>query len=102
MLAFVILHFDDKFEKAFFISPREWILLVLGAFVVFVSFIWDYSRFVINNIELDSVDSLGKHLEILTLSYTPVAFNWILYFSGVLLILAAIFFIYRRNKARHH
>ena len=97
ILASVILIFYDKLSGRFAMNAREWITLIIGAFVVFISFIWDYSRFLINKIHWDDLGHLTQDLEVLTLQYEPQSFNWPLFIMGSLIILLAIFIIYRRN-----
>jgi hypothetical protein len=97
VLSFIIFLFSDRNNEQFIINPREWVVLIIGAFVVFLAFIWDYTTFLLENIDLEKWDSLYRNMEVLTLEYTPGTFNWFIFTLGSLVIIAGIFMIYRRN-----
>lgn len=100
LLAMIIYHFNliSNFEVR--ILRKEWIILILGSFVVFVSFIWDYCRFLFKNISLSEIQnkSFSNKLFDLSVKYIPVSFNWVLFLSGFLIISFGIILILNRNK----
>ncbi len=98
VLAFIILYYSDKQFVQFFIHPREWVYLIAGAFVVFLSFIWDYTRFLFQHLQVEGIRSFYDEMEILSTQYIPQQFNWILFVAGCIIIAFTIFLIYNRNR----
>lgn len=100
ILAVVIYHSNVKSNHKTIIIRKEWICLIIGAFIVFVSFIWDYSKFLILNIPREEIQnkSLGDKLFDLSIQYIPESFNWIMFFVGFSVLLAGIILFYNRNK----
>ena len=100
LLALIIYHFNLKSNFQVKISRKEWMILILGSFIVFASFIWDYCRFLFNNIYLSELQnkSFSDKLFNLSVKYIPVSFNWVLFLSGFLIISFGIILIYNRNK----
>lgn len=75
-----------------------WILMILGSVIIFLSFIEDYSRLLINS-EVSIIE--GSRIkpgfnEAIT-SYVPEKFNWLIFSLGELIVLTSIFLIYRNN-----
>ena len=100
LLAMAIYHFNLKSNFKVRILRKEWLILILGSFIVFLSFIWDYCRFLFNNISLSELQnkSLNDKLFDLSVKYIPVSFNWILFFAGFFIISFVIILIYNTNK----
>lgn len=99
ILAMVIYHNSCK-GLSVKISRKEWVLLILGSFVVFISFVWDYCRFIFQNFsELENLgnDKLEKIYE-LSFQYIPVKFPWVLFFVGIIIISTGIYILYLRHK----
>ncbi|MEA3316695.1 MAG: hypothetical protein U9R54_01935, partial [Bacteroidota bacterium] len=87
LLALVINKFNKKKHFSLIINKYECLLLIGGAFVVFLSFIWDYSKYLISNFnEIKSVSFTDKLFN-LSVKYIPQKFNWILFFVGVAILL---------------
>ena len=99
-LALVINKYNIRKTINVVINKQEWILLISGAFVVFVSFIWDYSKYLIYNIKFSEIKSrsLSDKLFDLSIKYIPTKFNWSIFFIGVIIILFAIWKLHKRNK----
>jgi len=99
-LAVIIYKFHWK-KKPFNIQPREWILLVSGAFIIFMSFIWDFLLFFfpIHN-DYDHL-SVSEKLMTLSAKYQPETFNWWLFIVGLLVIIIGIYFIYKKNHNKN-
>ncbi len=78
----------------------EWGLIFIGAFVIFVTFIWDYAEIIIKKNFLSSFWSLSKntHFRNIILQYKPDYYNWYLFFLGEILILIAIILIFKHAK----
>ncbi|NOQ26146.1 MAG: hypothetical protein GQ564_12345 [Bacteroidales bacterium] len=100
LLAMIIYHFNLKSNFKVKISRIEWLILILGSFIVFTSFIWDYSRFLLNNLSLSELQdkTLVDKLFNLSIKYIPESFNWILFLSGFFIIAFGIAFVYRHCK----
>ncbi len=90
-LAFLLISLIEK-NINFKIKSLDWTLLLLGAFIIFVSFIWNYVEFILlGNIDLKQVLAMQDFKQMqLRLSFIPQSFNWILYIIGEVLIIIAI------------
>ncbi len=100
LLALIIYHFNNKTQNKVSISKKEWIILISGSVIVFISFIWDYCRFLINHISFNEFQSRkisGKLFDLST-QYIPESFNWFLFTLGFLVISSGILLLYIRNK----
>jgi hypothetical protein len=84
------------------IKGREWALLIGGSLILFVAWSWDYSAFILRKIsdvgimEFSNSDALFDF----AMRYVPESFNWIMFWTGELAILAGtglIFFRYRKE-----
>ena len=98
LLAIIIYNFNLKSNYNVKIFRKEWLILILGSVVIFISFIWDYSKFLINNISATELKtkSLGDKLFDLSIKYIPESFNWIVFILGFLIILTGIVILYKR------
>ena len=102
--ALVIRHFNLRSDFRFFMEPREWVILLAGALVVFVAFIWDYSRFVLGHLSWEMLrehDALKDKLEDIVYQYVPSSFNWPVFILGVILLLISLAMVYIRNRKRY-
>ena len=97
--AFYIMYAENY--KIKIINKNELTILIAGAFIVFVSYIWDYSGFVTRNIGIKYILNINK-VEELSLSYIPLKFPWIIYITGETLIILSIILSYVRifNKTQ--
>ena len=103
LFALVIRYFNTKSGLRFYMEPREWIILLSGALVVFVSFIWDYTSYLFDHLNWQMLGNgkvLQERMEELAYSYVPVHFNWLIFIMGVVLLLIALTMVYRRNKKK--
>lgn len=101
LLALSIIHFQRKgMDTA--LKVKEWGLFSAGSFVIILSFIWDYWRYVrelriykISN-PLSGSYNLLRELK----DYVPVNFNWTLFLMGeVILLYGILTFILRIRNA---
>jgi len=100
LLAFVILIKNSDSNNQFKIIKREWILLIAGSLIIFVSFIWDYCKFInqnLSNIEI-SDKTISERLYFISFQYIPDKFPWLLFICGVLTIIIGILIIIKRNN----
>ncbi|MBA3051739.1 MAG: hypothetical protein ABII20_07220 [Candidatus Omnitrophota bacterium] len=70
----------------FRLSAREWGLLWAGAFIIFLSFIWDYGFLILNGAVQSQI-----------LSFAPGPYKWGLFTSGEILILISLFMIGKKK-----
>ncbi|HXH18771.1 MAG TPA: hypothetical protein VNJ07_06770 [Chitinophagales bacterium] len=90
-LALCLLFFRER------LSLKEVSLLAIGALVLILAWIWDYSAFVLAKNTISELWSLAKDdLFSHTREYVPQHFNWLLFAVGELLCIAAIGIYCRR------
>lgn len=99
MLASMIIYFTEKGIKIR-INSLEWTGLILGSIVLIAGFIWDYSKFILQEFSIREIFSLSdkKLFYDFSIQYIPYKFPWILFFTGILIILLAILSMFRRWK----
>ncbi len=103
VLAGFMMYFDNKGIKAN-INRREWLLLITGSIIVIISWIWDYSNFILLNNPNASFWSFSSKETLFEVGqkYVPQSFNWLLFAVGALIILLAICFYSIRNRRLEH
>jgi hypothetical protein len=94
LLACIILFSDFKP-----VPLKTRMLILAGACVVFLSFIWDFSSLLIKEYSIEGLFKPRLHQTLLK-QYIPVHFIWWLFFAGEALILAGIThpFLNRKNS----
>lgn len=82
------------------IKSFEWGLMLLGALMIFSTFIWDYSRIIIQEGLLSSFWTLAdnQHFQQMISEYKPTYYNWRLFALGEILILSALALVLRRTS----
>lgn len=84
------------------IKILEWILLFLGGFIILITFIWDYSKIVIQGGFLSHIATLGSdpYFQQGIAGHVPVYFNWYLFMigEGFIISFLAVFF-WRTRKS---
>jgi len=95
-----VIHFQER-VAAFKIQLLEWNLIIIGAFIILITFMWNYSQIVIKEGHLSRFWTLlsDEHFLKIILSYQPTHFNWVTFLMGEFVILGAILLIYRRVKS---
>ena len=86
------------------IKLSEWGLILFGAFMIFCTFIWDYSRIIIQEGFLSSFWTLAnnEYFQQIISQYKPTYYNWYLFAFGEILILCALTLMLRRTKSTFH
>ena len=79
------------------LKMREWIMIGSGAFIILITFIWDYTTILIRNgifyaFPLSEDNPLVQEM----LRFVPVRFNWGLFLVGELLIILGILWMQKR------
>ena len=99
LLGFAFLNVDSKGGE---IRPLEWILIYVGAFIIFLTFIWDFSVMIIRHDLYRAFFSLSESERYISLveTFVPDTYNWIMFSLAVLLIgLAMVMMLKRTGKA---
>lgn len=79
------------------LNVREWMLFSIGSFVVILSFIWDYLRYMHQKAaEISDGHGLLSEMK----DYVPSEFNWMLFFVGEFILLLGILLFVSRIKGR--
>lgn len=100
--AWVILYFDAKHGYVI-ISWKEWTLLIVGSLLLIITFIWDYSSYVLDRYSLTAIWSIpADELLNLVKKYVPRKFNWSLFALAELTIISGIVVFWRRNGKQIH
>ncbi len=82
------------------IKIYEWIILITGALLIFITFIWDYSHILIKGNYISKLSSLlyDKDFQNTISNYVPETYNWPLFVIGEFFVLLFLFLFYRRTK----
>jgi hypothetical protein len=92
-----ILYLHDK-GRLTNISFPEWVVLSTGALVIVSSFIWEYTKIMIQGGFVSRFLSLGRDLQFqkAVAQHIPDSYNWYLFATGECLILFFLVMCYRR------
>jgi|Deesub1362A_J573_1020465.scaffolds.fasta_scaffold00608_5 hypothetical protein len=82
------------------IGLKAWSFLLLGAFVIFCTFIWDYSRIIIEGGFLPKFFELAVNQDFQRVisGYTPAEYNWQFFALGEALIISAFVLIFKASR----
>jgi hypothetical protein len=82
------------------INVLGWAFMSSGALVIFITFIWDYAKIIIQGGFLRAFFSLAAdlHFRSIVTRYIPGAYNWTLFVFGEFLILCALVIFVRRME----
>lgn len=96
LLALIIFWFNET--TVVILQMKEWLILIAGSVIIILSFIWDFSMFVLSRYSFSALLSAGGG-DILSRCggvYIPHSFNWILFGVGETVILSSILVLYFR------
>jgi hypothetical protein len=100
ILALCVLYFKSK---GYYVSMtlHEWLLMLIGAFIILCTFIWDYSKLIIKGGFISNIWTLeaNKNFQQLISKYIPTYYNWYLFIIGEIFILCALWLFYKRLKS---
>ena len=98
VFAVSIVYLNQKIEKVV-IKPIEWALLASGAVILLLSWTWDTVLYFIQNFSFSKIANLNlkELVEKFSLDYVPDHFPWLIYFFGLLFIVAGIVHFTRRH-----
>lgn len=95
LLAAVFLLAD---RKNLTVKPSAWTLIYAGAFIIFLTFIWDFSGLIIkNNQPLLSLPESREYIALVS-TYVPQYYNWPMFSVGAALIVLALILVIRSVK----
>lgn len=94
ILTLIIIFAAEK-ENHVRINLTQWLLLITGALVLVISFIWDYLNYVHGSGHSVWTPTSKKEMFYEIAQYTPQSFNWLLFWVGEFLLLLATFSIQR-------
>lgn len=91
----------DKLDGPLVLRGAEWLLMIAGGGLIFISFIWNYAALIIRNGFLPQFFLLAENREFLKIvyDYVPEDFNWFLFFAGELLAAFGMIKILYRYRA---
>ena len=103
LIAFSIVGLQQK-GYTLTIRLSEYMLGIVGAFIIFLTFIWDYSKIIIEEGFRSNFLTLTKneHLRQIISRYKLTHYNWYLFALGETLILCALALVVRRTKSSFH
>jgi hypothetical protein len=81
----------------------EWTLLFLGAFMILITFIWEYSKIIIQGGFLSRIATLATdaNFQKIIVEHVPVSFNWYLFIIGEGFVISfLVVFCLRTIKSR--
>lgn len=83
------------------INLLEWSLTSLGTLVILITFIWDYSKIIIQGGFLKRFFSLATdlHFQSIVTSYIPSTYHWAIFVLGEFLIFCSLIIFVRRMKS---
>lgn len=81
------------------IIPLEWILLIAGSLIVIFAYTLDYMNFMNSRFSFSDFfnPSMKEKIIETACGFVPIRFPWVIFLSGVVLHLSAIFSIARRK-----
>ena len=81
------------------LSLSVWALLISGSLLILFTFMEDYGRLIISNGFVSDYPRLLENKEFITRAeaFIPEQFNWIVFLSGEILLLAAVYIHYSRK-----
>jgi hypothetical protein len=98
LLAVLIIHYDSSLGKAN-LKAMEWVILIVGSFILIISFTCDYSAFILEHYRLKDVWSVpsDEMLKVAQL-YVPKNYNWLLFILSEFILLTGIGIYWKRKK----
>jgi hypothetical protein len=99
ILSFVILYLDHRnFQLA--IRWPVVVFILLGSLLIFVSFIQDFSTFIIRQSSVSALFSADRASSIMQ-EYIPMAYNWFFLLAGEISIFTGIIVLLIQNRRRN-
>jgi ABC-type maltose transport system permease subunit len=82
------------------IKLSEWLSLLSGSFIIFCTFIWDYSKIIIQGGFLSRFWTLTRNEQFQQIisRYEPTHYHWYLFALGEIFVLFPLVLIFMRMK----
>jgi hypothetical protein len=96
LLAFAMMNFDSKKDLKTTGKPVLF-FVITGSVLIFLSFIWEFSSFLINHDPSLSFFHTDDNSMLLGM-FVPIKFNWILFFAGEMAEGAGIWLLFRAPR----
>ncbi|MFC2111252.1 hypothetical protein ACFLQ5_02240 [Bacteroidota bacterium] len=99
LLAVVTIYFIDRNRKAKY-GWLVWTLLIVGSFVVIISYTEEYTRFMMQEFSFFELIGVRDAERIIAraLTYIPEKFNWYIFLIGEVMHLTAIGLVIKKNR----
>ncbi len=103
ILAITLLYIQDK-KLNFKLKSLESGFIILGAFLILITFLWDFSKILFTHNLLSKFFDLANNDKFLNLlsAYVPVYYNWPLFIIGIGFIYLSLFIIVKRHFSREN
>jgi len=99
-LTLTIVYHENKGVEVM-LNWKERTLLITGSLVVILSFVWDYLSYISSNHDAAWTLSDQRPMFDEIGHYIPQKFNWYIFLTGELILLAAILFLIKRVGNQH-
>ncbi len=99
ILSFVILYLDHRNLQLAIRWPVV-VFILLGSLLIFVSFIQDFSTFIIRQSSVSALFSADRASSLLK-EYIPATYNWFILLAGEFSIFTGIFVLLIQNRRRN-
>jgi hypothetical protein len=98
ILSIMILYLQDK-RPDFHLRIWEWASLSIGALLILITFLWDFSKMLIGRNLLSHFFALAKNEEFLHLisTFVPYYYNWALFSLGLGIIYVTLILLVKRH-----
>jgi hypothetical protein len=99
MLSLLIIHLLRK-HRTLKAGLTEWGLIVLGAIAILITYIWDYSKLIIDGGFFSDLSGLAENPEFQKVisEHTPEHYKWGLFALGEAMIICAMALLVRRTR----
>ena len=94
-IGLILAYYNQK--SIVFINKKEWLFLSSGGFITFISYTWDYMKFLLNHFSILELIKKPKPLKVYD-NYVPEKYLWWQFCLGTILILYSIYLIIKRNS----
>lgn len=100
LLTGIIIYCQQR-SAAFRINFLEWGLMLIGVLIILATFMWDYSKIIIEEGFLSRFWTLAEdpHFLKIIYAYHPTNYNWVAFIIGEICILSAIGLMFKRVKS---
>lgn len=99
IMGLFIINIEDS-KRKLIIKPLDWVLIISGAVLIFITFTIDYTMLVYHEGNKYGFSELNRNENFISAvtSFIPESFNWFIFFVGELVIFVGIALFFRRSK----